>query len=303
MFPVIWITAAIGATAILGVVNIIDSHLIAKRMPSLRAFLLPVGIMHLGWGLIIFGVFPLPGGIGTAPLVVAFGSGIVRSVGILLMLSLMRSEDVSRIIPVVHTFPIFVAILAVPLLGESLGYVEWLAISMTVAGAVLISARWDVGGRQIHLHKSFAALMASSLFLGVANTASKYALDDMSFWNMYSVNAICFGVVFLAVSVRVRTLGEFRSMKERNPAMALVAFGECVALTGIIMSFWAIEQGPVSLVSAVLGVRPGFVFIYALALSRLFPAVLEESLTGGTVATKIVSIILIVSGVIVINLR
>lgn len=52
------------------------------------------------------------------------------------MLQSTRSEEPSRVIPVVQTFPMFVAILAVPLLRESLGYIDWVSILMTVAGAV-----------------------------------------------------------------------------------------------------------------------------------------------------------------------
>jgi len=299
---VIWITAAIVAAAITGVVSIIDSHLISKRMPSLWAFLIPVGILHLGFGLVILGLYPLPGELGATPLVVAFASGIARSVGVLLMLHTMRSEEVSRIIPVVNTFPIFVAILAVPLLGEALGYIEWLAILMTVAGAVLISVQRGAEGRGARLPRSFAMLLGSSLLLGVANTASKYALDYVSFWNMYSVNAICFSVVFLLLSVRPKILKELRDMKERGKVLALVSLNECIALVGIIFSFWAMERGPVSLVATVFSIRPFFVFIYALALSYVFPTVLEERLSRGIVAIKIVSIGLVIGGVTLLTL-
>ena len=298
----IWITAAIVSAAVAGVVSIIDSHLVSKRMPSLWAFLIPVGILTLGFGLIILGLYPLPGEVGAIPLVVAFASGIVRSVGVLLMLHTMRSEEVSRIIPVVHTFPIFVAILAVPLLGEVLGYMEWLAILMTVGGAVLISVQRGAEGRGARLRKSFAMLIGSSLLLGVANTASKYALDYVSFWNMYSLNAICFSVVFLALSVRPRVLKELRDMKERGKALALLSLNECIALVAVTLSFWAMEQGPVSLVATALSVRPFFVFIYALALSRVFPAVLEERLSRGIAVVKIISIGLIIGGVTLLTL-
>lgn len=297
-----WITAAIVTAAIMGVVSILDSHLVSKRMPSLWAFLIPVGILHLGFGLIILGLYPLPGEISAIPLVVAFASAIIRSAGMLLMLQAMRSEEISRIVPVVHTFPIFVAILAVPLLGEALGYMEWLAIFMTVAGAVLISVRRDAGGQRARFRKSFAMLMGCSLLLGIANTATKYALDYIPFWNMYSVNAICFGVIFLFLSVRPRILKQLREMKERGLALTLLTLNECIALVGIILSFWAMEEGPVSLVSTILSIRPSFVFIYALAVSRIFPAVLEEHLSRGTVVIKIISISLIIGGVTLLTL-
>ena len=292
-----WVTAAIFTAAIMGVVAILDSHLISKRMPSLRAFLVPLGLMHVGFALIILALYPLPEGVGALPLAVAFASGIIRSGGILLMLQAMRSEEVSRIIPVVHTFPIFVAILAVPLLGEALGYLEWLSILMVVAGAVLISVQRDVGGKGARIPKSFALLFGCSLLVGIASVATKYALNYISFWNMFSINAICISTVFFLFSVRSRTLKELINMRQRNQALALLTFNECLALVGILLGFWAMERGPVSLVSTILSVRPLFVFIYALALSRVFPAVLEERLSRGVAVIKIISIALIVGGV------
>ena len=253
------VTAAIAAAALTAVVSIVDSHLISKRLPSLRAFLLPISIIHIGVGLIILNLYPLPGGIGVMPLVVAVGSGIVRAAGAFPMLRAMRSEEVSRIIPVVNTFPIFVAILAVPILGEALGYAEWLAIFITVAGAVLISMRRDSDGQGARLHKPLAVLIISSVLFGVATTASKYALDYVTFWNMYSINALCLGTIFLFFSARPKTLKEVRDMAQRNQVLALLLLNECIATGGFILSFWAIERGPVSLVSTILSTRPAFV--------------------------------------------
>ena len=298
-----WINAAIAAAAIMGVVAILDSHLLGKRLPSLWSFILPVGTMHLVIGLIVLALNPFPEEVGAIPLVVAFASGIVRSGGALLMLNTMRSHEVSRIIPVVHTFPIFVAILAVPFLGEALGYLEWLSIFLTVAGAALISVQPKGEGGGARLHRSFITLLGCSLLIGIANTASKYALDYISYWNMYTVNAVCFGVVFLSISARERTLKELRDLNQRSLALGLLFFNECIALVGIILSYWAIQQGPVSLVSTIFSIRPAFVFIFALALSQIFPAVLEERLSKGIIVIKIISISLIIGGVSLLTLN
>lgn len=297
-----WITAALLAAAILGVVNVVDSHLISKRTPSLWAFLIPAGILHLTYGLVFLVIHPLPSGVDAFPWFVAVISAVIRAVAILMMLFVMRTEEVSRIIPVVHTQPVFVAILAVPVLGEVLNYLQWLAIVMTVAGAVLISARGWSWGRGARLRKSFVLLMGSSLLFGVANFAAKYALDYVSFWNMYSLNALCFGTLFCLVSARRGVLGQLRGMAGRRTFFSLLAINETVALAGVILSFWAIENGPVSLVSTILGVRPFFVFLYALALSLVFPAVLDERLSRRIAVLKVVSIALIIGGIAIINL-
>jgi len=84
--------------------------------------------------------------------------------------------------------------------------------------------------------------------------------------------------------------------------MGLLFLNECVALVGIILSYRAIQQGPVSLVSTIFSARPAFVFIFALALSQIFPAVLEERLSKGIIVIKIISIGLIIGGVSLLTL-
>jgi len=271
-------------------------------MPSLRALLLVAGSLNLGFGLVILVIVPLVEEVSTTAIVIAFASGLIRSGGILLMLITMRSAEISRIMPVVHTFPIFVAILAVPLLGETLSFIQWLAILVTVAGAVLISVSRGPTGQGVRLHKSFSLLIGSSLLLGLANIASKYALDHVSFWNMYAINATSIGTIFLLISLRPRVMKEVKEMEKRGQALALVGLDTCVVLLASTLFFWAIEHGPVSQVSTVVGIRPCFVFIYAFFLSHVFPSVLEERLSTGIIITKILSIALIVGGVTVLSL-
>ena len=297
-----WLPIAISSSAITAVVSILDSHLITKRFPSLAAFLAPIGIFHFVVGLVVIAINPLPEGTGAGVVAVAFASGIVRVTAALLMLRTMRSEEVSRIMPVVNTFPIFVAVLAVPVLGETLGLVEWLAIIITVSGAVLISAQWDSESKGIRLRKSFVTLMIYSILFGAANTGSKYALDYMSFWSMYGINSLCLGGIFLIYSLRPSVLGEIRQMKQRSKVLGLAGFNETLTIAGFAMSFWAMEQGPISLVSTILGTRPAFVFIFALALSFFLPAVLNERFSRGVIITRVVSIGLVIGGVALLTL-
>jgi hypothetical protein len=100
----------------------------------------------------------------------------------------------------------------------------------------------------------------------------------------------------------MNVLRELRDMQGRGAVLTLLGINETIALGAAVLSFWAMERGPIALVSTVLAVRPFFVFLYAVALSRVFPAVLDERLTRGIATLKIVSIALIVGGVAIINL-
>lgn len=297
-----WASVAILSAATFAVVNTIDSHLLSKRMPGLRAFLLPVGIFHLTYGLLSFYLFPLPEGVGILPVLVAVASGILRATAATIMLYNLQREEVSRVIPVVYTYPIFVAIIAVPLLGETLAYLQWLAIIIVVAGAVMVSVRQSPSGSTIWLGKPLLLLFSSSLFFAMADITSKYALAYISFWNMFSLTAFCISGIFLLVSLRPHILTQLSNMKRRNSAIALLAFNETLAPTAVVLLFWALEGGLVSLVSTIASSRPIFVVIFALILSRILPGFLEWQPGKGMLALRLVATAMIVGGIAIIYL-
>jgi len=297
-----WASTAILSAAILGGVNILDSHLISKRMPSLRAFLLPVAIIHLIYSWVLFVLFPLPDGTGVWLILVAIASSILRTAAITMMLYMLKREEVSRVIPVVYTYPIFVAIMATPLLGETLRYLEWLAIIMVVAGAIMISVRLSSSGGTTWLGKPFLFLFGSSLLLAIADITSKYVLSYISFWNMFWFGGFCMSGIFILVSLRPRILRQLSNMKQRSSAMALLVFNETLAPLAIVLMFSALERGPVSLVSTITASRPIFVLIFALILSRSLPAFLEWQRGKGMLVLRLMAIAMIVSGITVIYL-
>lgn len=271
-------------------------------MPGLRAFLLLVGIFHLTYGLLSFYLFPLPEGVGILPVLVAVASGILRATAATIMLYNLQREEVSRVIPVVYTYPIFVAIIAVPLLGETLAYLQWLAIIIVVAGAVMVSVRQSPSGSTIWLGKPLLLLFSSSLFFAMADITSKYALAYISFWNMFSLTAFCISGIFLLVSLRPHILTQLSNMKRRNSAIALLAFNETLAPTAVVLLFWALEGGLVSLVSTIASSRPIFVVIFALILSRILPGFLEWQPGKGMLALRLVATAMIVGGIAIIYL-
>ncbi len=296
-----WVNTAILSAAIMGTVSIFDSHLLFKRMPGLRSFLLLVGIIHLIYGSLLFTLFPLPEGAGIWPVLAAVASGMLRTAAVIIMLDSLRREEVSRVIPVVYTYPIFVAIMAMPLLGESLNSLEWLAIVIVVVGAVMVSTTQSPSG-SIRWRGKLLLLFSASLLFAVADIAGKYALAYISFWNMFWLSAFCMSGIFLLVSVRPQVIGQVINMEQRNSAMGLLVFNETLAPIGIVLSFWALERGPVSLVSTIISSRPMFVLMAALILSRLSPMFLEWRYGKWMLAMRLIATAMIVSGIAIIHL-
>jgi uncharacterized membrane protein len=298
-----WASIAILSASIYGVITTIDSHLISKRMPGLRAFLLPISIFHLFYGSLCFYLFPFPENIGLWPLTVAFGSSIIRITGATIMVYLLKKEEISRVVPVVYTYPIFVALIAVPLLGESISPLQWLSIVIVVAGAVIVSLKQNPFGNAVWPGKQFAALVGASLLLAMADITSKYALAYFSFWNMFSVSAFSVFGMFFTFSLRPYVIRQLRDMNHRNRSLGLMAFNETLLPIALTTSFWALSRGPVSLVSTIIGSRPTFVMIYALILNYFLPHVLVKSVASkAMLVLRLIATAMIVGGISIIYL-
>ena len=298
----VWFLAALFAAVISSVGNIIDSHLLSKKMPSLSSFLIPMGLAQLIGGIVLLAFFQFPPNLSLIHLLIACGSGLLNAAGYLIILNTLRKSEVSRVIPVISSAPIFVALLSIPLLGEILGFWQWFAILITVAGAVLISLQTDGGDRKTRLQKSFFVLLLVALMLAVASIGFKYALEKISFWDMYGINGICIASVVLIYSLRKENLLELRNLEQRTQKISIIIVDVCLGITAGILGFKALEMGPVALVNALLNVRPAFVFVFSLILSAFFPTVINDRLNKRTALLKFIAVALMTAGIVIISL-
>jgi drug/metabolite transporter (DMT)-like permease len=298
----VWLLTALVAAIISSVGNIIDSHLLSKKMPSLPSFLIPMGLTQLIGGVVFLAIFPFPANPDLMHLLVACGAGLLNACGYLIILNSLRKSEVSRVIPVISSAPIFVALLSIPLLGEMLSLWQWFAIVITVAGAVLISLQMDGSGRKARLQKSFFILLLVALMLAVASIGFKYALEKISFWNMWGINGISIATVILAYSLRKENILELRNLNQRTRNILIIVVDVCLGITAGILGFKALEIGHVALVNALLNVRPAFVFIFSLVLSAFFPTVINDRLNKRTALIKFIAVALMTAGIVIISL-
>ncbi|NIM99130.1 MAG: hypothetical protein GTO24_13930, partial [candidate division Zixibacteria bacterium] len=190
-----------------------------------------------------------------------------------------------------------------PLLGESISPLQWVAIIIVVGGAVTVSFKQNPFGAAVFPGRPFLALAIASLLLALGDITSKYALAYFSFWNMFSVNAFSIFGLFFVFSMRPHVLRQLKDMRQRNRSLGLMAFNESlmpVALTG---SFWALSMGPVSLVSTIISSRPIFVAIYAAILNHISPRFLVQSTTSKAMLVfRLIATAMIVGGISIIYL-
>jgi drug/metabolite transporter (DMT)-like permease len=296
-----WIYLAILSALALAIVNVVDSHLMSHRMPSLKAFLIPVGIIFFLMGVVFTFLFPLQP---TNPLhiIIAVVSALFRAVPIYFMLDLFRKEEVSVVVPVVYAYPIFVAILAIPLLGEFITLPEWIAILMVVAGAIMISIKkTGTDGSSKWNFKILAILTGCAFMLAISDIAAKFALESISSQNLFWITSMTMGLVYLALALRPSVWKELFSMAKLRGTMLIIGTNEILALTGVLLSFAAIQRGPVSLVSTIFSTRPLFVIVVSFIISHLFPSFLKWE-NPRLITIRIVAVLMIIAGIAIINI-
>ena len=298
----VWIITALAAAVVVSIANIIDSHLLTKKMPSLVSFLIPMGLTQLIAAGILLAVFPFPVNAGVLHILAIIGAASLNACCSIIVLNTLRKSEVSRVIPIISTGPIFVALLSIPLLSATLGYWQWLAVIMTVTGAILISLQRNRGDGKTKLHKSFFLLLLSALVGAIASIGFKYGLKTIPFWNTYGITGICTGTIVLTYSLRKTNLLELKNLPQRTQKIGLVVGDQCIGIVSAILAFKAMGLGPVSLVNALLNTRPVFVFIFSLVLSRFLPKIVNEPLHKNTALLKFTAIAIMTAGIVIISL-
>ena len=295
----IWVLYALGSAITFSLASTLDKVLLQKYIPSSRVFIILVGFVQLLLALI---VLPLASftGYGADDAAIAIGSGLVTGAYLILLFWAISLQDVSRVVPVASTYPIFVAILAQLFLGEELGVLAWTGICVTVAGVGLMSfgptARAsDMGKGQTMV---FALLVTASLLFGLTQIMSKVVADDMDVWTLLMWRMLGAAAVCIALLVRTQVVPDIMRALRNPSAVGLLLLTEgALVLVAMVFTLEAIYNGPVSLASTVMATRPLFVFGLGIVLSMGASNVLNEPLEGRIIATKLLAIAMMVAGV------
>jgi drug/metabolite transporter (DMT)-like permease len=217
-------------------------------------------------------------------------SSVVLHIGYYVGLSeAYRAGDMGQVYPLARgTAPLMTATVSTLVLGEALGFGQWIGILVLAGGVFLMSFR---GGRDIATIDRRAVYFA--LFTAV--TICCYSVVDGSGARVSaSANAyaiwlfICDGIVMIAFAYLRRGPGVFAQMI-RSWRAGLI--GGALSLAAYWIAIWAMTVAPIALVAALR--ETSVLFGAAIAVF-----VLKEPLR----ATRIAAALLIVTGLALIRL-
>ncbi|MCY4581837.1 MAG: EamA family transporter [Chloroflexi bacterium] len=297
-----WLAIVLVGVALAGLLSVLDKTVIHRyaRMPYLQPLVIGITMMLIGLPLLAW--TGIPSSATSEALLAALASGVCYGLGTHILVYTLYRQEVSRVIPVYQTYPIFTALIAFTFLGERLDAFEWVAMLAVVGGAVLLSFRRDESGCGFLLDRAFIVLIIGSVIEGSSFVFGKSAVSDLPVLFTHAVRLIAIGSVLLALNLRRRSLEQVLwFVRTRSPALKFVALNQLVISNASQFLFlWALSLGPTTLVTALSSLRTFFVVVYAIALSMVWRGALGEVSTPATVTVKLFSTMLIVSGVAVI---
>lgn len=283
-------------------VTVLDKRLASYDLPSLPAFYMGVMIALLSYATISLVLTGVPENAPVDRLVAAGVSGLFWGGALGMMFWGYKLEEASRAAAIIHTFPVFVAILAVVFLDENLVAGQWVAIIVVVAGAFTISISGSRSGTIFRLNRAFPILIGASMFIALGLLTGKYALEELPVWFVFSLRNYGMAVMFVFLwrpAAFRQLLGAIRSWR----TLLILFLAEfSLAPLAMVLNIAAIDLGPVSLVSTITATRPIFVFIYGTLLSTSAFPLLDEPLEPRTLVVKLVAIVTIVGGIAALTL-
>ena len=296
----IWVALLSAGT--LGLVTALDKRLASYSMPSLGAFYAGscIPLLVIGGG--VLAIAGLPAGSDMVRVLTAALSGLLWGGALSMMFWGYKLEEASRASAIIHTFPVFVAILGVVFLGETLSAGQWAAIVTVVAGASTISLWGSGGGMFIRLNRSLPILLGASALTALGLVTSKYALEELPVGLVFGLRNLGMGLVMVSLTRPrdFRMLG--RAVRDWRTALTLFLAEYSLAPLAVVLNVTAISLGPVSLVATVTATRPIFVFIYSTLFSTAAIGLLHEPLDRSTLAVKLAAIVMVVGGIAALTL-
>jgi drug/metabolite transporter (DMT)-like permease len=297
-----WVFAALGSATVFAFVSVIDKRILSAHVSGFVGFSVIVGALQFVMVVVAF----LIGGWqhASAHAILLSGlSGILWGSGLFAFFYGLNILDVTRAVPVFHTFPVFVAGFSVLFMGEQLVWLHWVAILAIVGGAGLAAVGQETTVVSGNTVLGFLMVLLGSVGTAGGTITTSLALEEMAFWNVFSVRALFLGLVLFApVFHRVGFYQTGLILRTRKSLALIVVTEGPVVMLAIYLTLLALDLGSVSLVSALMGTRPVIVLLITTLLSSRPFKMFNEIPTGRMLEIKLTSAVLVVSGAAVLSL-
>lgn len=292
-----WFWLILIVTNLFSVSDLIDKFLCEKKFKNIYAFALTNTLLG---SIFIFGLCFLVDCSGASgwPLLIGLATGPVYFFMWIFLWKALATSEASRAIAVYSVMPVFNAFLASIFLNEIISGSKWLAIFLIALGAILCTWEKKANGR---LNAAYLLVVLSAFLAAMASVMSKFATLQIDALAVYPISFFGSLPFYLPLLLKKEVMEEVKTGLRNKKILATLLVRNLITFVAVCLFYLAIAKGPISLVMAINGTGPLFVFIYATLASLFLPQYIKEELKSEVLFQKAVAIILIVSGVILIN--
>jgi uncharacterized membrane protein len=299
-----WFFIALITPFLHAIANHIDKHLISRYFKSggVGALVIFTSIFALLAMPVIYFINPNVIHIGLKASIALLLNGTLSLVYVIFYLHALEDDEATIVAPFFQTIPIFGFIFGYLLLGETLTNHQIFASILIIAGSFLLSLDLSNG---IKIKKKLVSLMLASSSLYALNgvifksIAINSGFIESLFWGMTGQVVLGLVLYLFVKSYRTQLVSVMR--ENSRAVLGLNFLNGIIILAGDIVVAYALLLAPVTLILAVGGFQPLFVFIFGVLLTLFFPKFGRESLVKRDLVQKIAGILIIVAGSLFIS--
>lgn len=234
------------------------------------------------------------------PSALSFAIGAGMGIAYLLFMKAIRVEEISRVVTLHYTYPLFIAPMAFFFLNEGLTSANYAGVVLLVVSTFMISYKGN--GTRILYSQALLLMTVLNVAIAIENILAKYLFDFTNFWSFIFWLTAGIVVIRMLLLVVPRVRKEFMAIQFRQ----LIGYGVAISLLFLVanMSYYsAVSLQLVSLVSALSAIQPMFILVMVVAILYLKPAFVSEELSKKAVITKSIAVVLVFAGTYMITLN
>lgn len=227
-------------------------------------------------------------------------SGTILSVAVYFYYKSLVDGDVSRVVPVFSTAPIFTLFFSAIFLNEHLSVLDYVAIFSIAAGSMVMGM--EQTKKKLKIDHAVLMALAVAFFSSIRTVVMKIPVDTVSVWPLLFWVGI--GGLLFATPLLVLHYKRIEAYNERQARRGIGHFvlADILDAFGHLSLFIAIGLGSVSLVMAILHTKALIIFLVASVVAAIWPNFISETITKSILAKKAVGTALIILGALMIVL-
>lgn len=295
-----WLTLVLISNAFFSVGALFDKYFCTKTFKNPLSYIVSLNVPQLIFiPILTFFYLPFFPRQFNQYIIIAVISGYVYFLTWIFWNKAIKKIEVSRASAIFNLQPIFIALLAVLFLGESLSLLKWIAVFLVVVGAYLCSLE---NSQKINRFNPVYLLIITCAFLSaIAGCLSKSASSSLNPIWVYLFSWFGNLPIFFLLLLKKEVKDEVKAALFNKKTLGSLFLAKGINFIAVCLFYLALPKGPISLIGAIYGTGPLFTFVYTILASLFLPKLIKESLDKSTLLYKALAILLIIIGAVIIS--